>query len=156
MCKSCTLCSVLCALRASVRDSSQFVLIPTTCPLKSENSGAAGPAHCPLPTQPKAAKRPDALTSTTHDAECIMRTTLTLEDEVVERLKQASQIEGKSFKEVVNAALRRGLGIDQEDTATAPPFRITPHSSPFQPNLDLARLNQLNDELETDAFGTAS
>ena len=79
-----------------------------------------------------------------------MRTTLTLEDEVAERLKKASQNEDKSFKEVVNAALRRGLGLDRSENRK--PFRVKPHSSPFQPNVDLARLNQLVDELETDSF----
>ena len=79
-----------------------------------------------------------------------MRTTLTLEDEVAERLKKASQNEDKSFKEVVNAALRRGLGLDRPENRK--PFRVKPHSSPFQPNVDLARLNQLVDELETDSF----
>ncbi len=79
-----------------------------------------------------------------------MRTTLTLEDEIAEKLRRITQTEDTSFKEVVNAALRRGLGLEQPENRT--PFRVKPHSSPFQPNIDLARLNQLVDELETDSF----
>ncbi len=41
-----------------------------------------------------------------------MRTTLTLEPAVAEKLKQEAQIHQKSFKETVNSALKRGLGIE--------------------------------------------
>ncbi len=38
-----------------------------------------------------------------------MRTTLTLDDDVAAKLASASRKSGKPFKQVVNAALRRGL-----------------------------------------------
>lgn len=39
----------------------------------------------------------------------IMRTTLTLDSDVVAKLKEAARDSGLSFKETVNSALRRGL-----------------------------------------------
>ena len=38
-----------------------------------------------------------------------MRTTLTLDDDLAEKLRQAARASGRSFKEVVNEALRIGL-----------------------------------------------
>ena len=38
-----------------------------------------------------------------------MRTTLTLDDDIAAKLASASRKSGKPFKQVVNAALRRGL-----------------------------------------------
>lgn len=38
-----------------------------------------------------------------------MRTTLTLDDDVAEKLKAESRRSGQSFKQTVNEALRRGL-----------------------------------------------
>ena len=39
-----------------------------------------------------------------------MRTTLTLDDDLERRLKTRASQTGRSFKEVVNAAIRQGLG----------------------------------------------
>lgn len=38
-----------------------------------------------------------------------MRTTLTIDDDIAAKLVRASRASGKSFKEVVNTTLRRGL-----------------------------------------------
>lgn len=79
-----------------------------------------------------------------------MRTTLSLDEEVAERLRQEMAASKRPFKQVVNDALRRGLRL------TAPPrkkrYRVRPHASPFQPGVDPAKLNQLVDELEGTAF----
>ncbi len=83
-----------------------------------------------------------------HDA--IMRTTLTLDPDVAERLRQ-EVIPGKtSLKQVVNDRLRIGLGLTTAEPS--PPFKIRAHHSPYQPGVDPDKLNQLNDELEADAF----
>jgi len=79
-----------------------------------------------------------------------MRTTLTLDDFVAERLQQEAVLGRKSFKETVNAVLRRGLGVDQPKPRE--PFRVQPHSSAFRAGIDPARLNQLADELEAEEF----
>ncbi len=79
-----------------------------------------------------------------------MRTTLTLDDEIAERLQSEASYGKCSFKQIVNDALRRGLGIDAPLTVVA--FCVQPHSSAFQPGVDAGRLNQLVDELEVAEF----
>jgi predicted transcriptional regulator len=75
-----------------------------------------------------------------------MRTTLTLEDELARRLKELARREGRSFKEVVNAALRRGLAAQE----VAELYRVETFRSGFRAGVDPLRLNQLVDELETE------
>ncbi|MBI3184568.1 MAG: hypothetical protein HYZ28_20730 [Myxococcales bacterium] len=54
-----------------------------------------------------------------------MRTTLTLEDDVAALLRGEMKRSRKSLKEIVNAALRRGL---QGPGRAAPPrYRLVPH-----------------------------
>ena len=76
-----------------------------------------------------------------------MRTTLTLDDDVADSIKEQARLLNMPFKRIVNDALRRGMspGAPEE----RPVFRVTPLSGGFRPGVDLLRLNQLNDELET-------
>lgn len=79
-----------------------------------------------------------------------MRTTLTLEPEIAERLRQEVALGKRSLKTIVNEALRKGL--DLETPKRAKRYRVTPHSSKFLPGVDPAKLNQLADELEAGEF----
>lgn len=79
-----------------------------------------------------------------------MKTTLTLDDNVAERLRAEAALGKRSFKEIVNHALRIGLGV--EKPASVEPYRVTPHSSDFLPGIDTGKLNQLADELEAEEF----
>ncbi len=81
-----------------------------------------------------------------------MRTTLTLDADVEARLKSETRRTGKPFKVVVNDAIRRGLGGRRAANRT--PFHVTPHAFGFRPGVDPDRLNQLADELETEAVGS--
>jgi hypothetical protein len=76
-----------------------------------------------------------------------MRTTLTLEPDVAQRIRQQMRRTGKGLKAVVNEALRLGLGIT-EKPMPPPPFEVQAHAFGFKPGIDLDRLNQLVDELE--------
>ena len=78
-----------------------------------------------------------------------MRTTLTLERDVAERLEREIRRTGKSLKATVNEALRLGLGLGGK-TPQAPPFEVEPHAFGFKPGVDLDRLNQLTDEMEAE------
>lgn len=80
----------------------------------------------------------------------IMRTTLTLDDDVAALLRQQAATLGVSFKEAVNRALRAGLSRDMAPHDTPVPKTI-PHSFGFRPGVDLDKLNQLADELEAEA-----
>ena len=78
-----------------------------------------------------------------------MRTTLTLDSDVAARLKQEVRRTGRPFKTVVNEALKRGLQLGGRP-ARVPRFEVRPHRMAFRPGVDLDRLNQLADELESD------
>ena len=79
-----------------------------------------------------------------------MRTTLTLEEDVAARLEQEIRRSGKGLKKVVNEALRLGLGLTAKPVRPVPPFEVRPHAFGFKPGVDLDRMNQLADELESE------
>jgi hypothetical protein len=80
-----------------------------------------------------------------------MRTTLTLDDDVVALLREEMERARLPLKQVVNRAIRLGLRA-----ASAPefrqPFRTQPHAFRFKPGIDQEKLGQLADELEAEAF----
>jgi hypothetical protein len=76
-----------------------------------------------------------------------MRTTLTLDPDVAERLERAVRSGGKGLKATVNEALRIGLGMTGKPVEP-PPFRIRAFAAGLQPGIDPDKMNQLLDELE--------
>ncbi len=54
-----------------------------------------------------------------------MRTTITLDEDVAQRAKQATQRLGQPFKQVINQALRAGLD-QMEQPIRAKPYRTKP------------------------------
>ncbi|HNQ87027.1 MAG TPA: antitoxin [Verrucomicrobiota bacterium] len=76
---------------------------------------------------------------------------MTIDDDLAAILQRESRQKGLPFKQLVNAALRRGLVQDQ---AMQPVPRVVtrPHAFGFKPGIDLEKLNQLADELEAEAF----
>jgi len=80
-----------------------------------------------------------------------MRTTLTLDDDVAEFLKEQSRLLNKPFKQVVNEFIRRGMSPGNH-RAKRPRFRIVPNPGGLVSGVDSRRLNQLNDELEVEDF----
>ena len=75
----------------------------------------------------------------------MMRTTLTLDPEVFEKLREKAASGKRPFKEIVNEALRQGLGIEAKKPRK--PIRVTTFSSAFLPGVDPAKLNQIHDDL---------
>ncbi len=80
-----------------------------------------------------------------------MRTTLTLDDDVADFLKDQSRLYNKPFKQVVNDVLRRGMTAGSE-SPEPPPFKVVPNHSRFVPGVDPHKLNQVNDQLEVVDF----
>jgi hypothetical protein len=80
-----------------------------------------------------------------------MRTTLTLDPDVVQLLQEEQARLRKSFKEIVNDAIRRGLG-PQARVVTRRRFRVQAHRTALRPGIDPAGLNRLADELEEEAI----
>ena len=79
-----------------------------------------------------------------------MRTTLTIEPDVAQKLKRRIAQTNLSLKDTVNNALRAGLAQTPRKSRT-PRFRVEPHASGFFPGIDRDRMNQLADQLEAEA-----
>lgn len=80
----------------------------------------------------------------------VMRTTVTLDPDVAEKIRQAGLSGNRTQKQIINDALRRGL----QSGGRAPkpkPFSVKPFNSPFRPGIDTGKLNQLVDELEVES-----
>jgi hypothetical protein len=75
-----------------------------------------------------------------------MRTTLTIDDDLLRRLKEDAHRRGVSFRDAVNDALRRALtsGLRRRRAR----FRVKVYPSVLQPGYDPAGFNKLADELE--------
>lgn len=80
-----------------------------------------------------------------------MRTTLTLDRDVADRLEREMRRTGKGMKATVNEALRAGFGISSKPVKP-PPFKITAFVSGLQPGIDPDKMNQLLDQLEVEEF----
>ena len=80
-----------------------------------------------------------------------MRTTLTLDPDVVRMLEAEVHRVRKPLKRVVNDALRRGQSAPG---ARVPKerYRVRPHAARLRPGIDAGRLNALADEIEDAAL----
>lgn len=76
-----------------------------------------------------------------------MRTTLTLEPDVADRVRQEIRRTGRTMKAVINDGLRRGLGLEPAPVA-APRFRVDAQPLGQRAGVDLDRMNQLLDQLD--------
>jgi hypothetical protein len=81
-----------------------------------------------------------------------MRTTVTLDPDVAERLKAWAHRQQLSFKEAINTLIRRGLSSPGSGGRVAGRFIVRPHRSAFRPGLDPGKLGQLVDQLEVEDF----
>lgn len=78
-----------------------------------------------------------------------VRTTLTLDDDVADKVKQLAERQRRPFKQVLNEVLRRGLAA-QERRGGNKRVRIETFSSAFRAGVDPMKLNQLSDDLESE------
>ena len=84
-----------------------------------------------------------------------MRITLTLDDDLAAKLREQARLHEKTFKQIVNDTLRRGLSLDTREIPK-PEYRVVPNRSALVPGIDPAKLNQMNDRLEAETFGAPS
>ena len=80
-----------------------------------------------------------------------MRTTLTIEPDVARRIEKEIRRTRKTLKAVINDALKAGFAMSGKPDAL-PPFKVEAHNFGFHAGIDPDRMNQLADELETDAI----
>ena len=78
-----------------------------------------------------------------------MRKTVTLDADVEQRLREEMRKQGKGFKETLNDALRRGLGLADPESEL---FVVESRPLRLRPGLDPARLGELDDDLEIGGF----
>lgn len=81
----------------------------------------------------------------------MMRTTITIEDHLAERIEKLRRSRGLSLKKIINSLLRDGLEY-QSRPPRAKQFRTRTHRLGLRPGFDPAKLNQLLDELEAEDF----
>jgi hypothetical protein len=77
-----------------------------------------------------------------------MRTTLTLDDDVARLLEAEAHRQRRSFKAVVNEALRRGLSPSGQPKVGT--FKVKPVRGSLRRGLDPGALNRLADELDSE------
>lgn len=76
-----------------------------------------------------------------------MRTTLTLDEDVAAKLKAEARRSGRSFKEIVNDMLRRGLNVKKPHTTLAP-FKIKARPLGKRPGLNYDKISELLEQIE--------
>lgn len=81
-----------------------------------------------------------------------MRTTVTIDPDVEQLLRDAMQRRRLSFKEALNQAIRTGLSRGTEPNAEEPSFVVCARPMGLRAGLDAGRLNQMADELEAEHF----
>jgi hypothetical protein len=74
------------------------------------------------------------------------RTTLTLEDDVVERLEDATRRTGRPFKAIVNDAIRAGL--EQRGARRRSRFRVAAQPMGLRPGIELDDIGGLLELVE--------
>jgi hypothetical protein len=83
-----------------------------------------------------------------------MRTTLTIDDDLFDRIRQEAARTRRRFRDVLNERLRLGFSTGNTAPRAAPKFKVEPFStSGFAPGVDEKQLNQLFDVLESETVG---
>ncbi len=75
------------------------------------------------------------------------RTTLTLDDDVAAKLDAESRRSGRSFKETVNACLRKAL-TESPKAGPLGPFKVEARDLGLRPGLSLDNIEELLDQIE--------
>jgi len=76
-----------------------------------------------------------------------VRTTLTIDDDIVAKINAEMRRSGKSFKETVNEALRTGLSV-QKELKSAKPFKVRARDMGTFPSLNYDNIGELLEQIE--------
>jgi len=80
-----------------------------------------------------------------------MRTTLVIDDDVLDRARTVAGKLHAPFRQVVNEALRAGLQT-VEAPANRRPYRTTPHKLGLQPGVNLDNIQELLAQVEGENY----
>ncbi len=78
-----------------------------------------------------------------------MRTTLTIDDDLIRKLRENAHNKGVPFKEIVNQALRVGL-VHIDKPKKIKPYKCKTYSLGYPPGADLDHALNLADRLESE------
>ena len=78
-----------------------------------------------------------------------MRTTLTIEDDLAQKLKTVANRQRKSFKEVVNQALRRGLAPSR-DKSSVGKIKLKTRKLTYGKGVDEVKIKELLDDVDVE------
>jgi hypothetical protein len=76
-----------------------------------------------------------------------MRTTLTIEDDVLDKAKEVAKKLHQPFRRVINEALRSGLEKIEEPLKSRP-YRTQPHKMGLMPGRNLDNIQELISQIE--------
>ena len=79
----------------------------------------------------------------------LMRTTLTLEDDLMELVEAERRRRGETLKEAINTLIRDGLRF-RKQAPRAKRFKTSAVRMGLRPGIDPDKLNQFVDELDAD------
>lgn len=80
-----------------------------------------------------------------------MRTTLTIDDDLFDRIRQEAVRTRRRFRDVLNERLRLGFSAGRSAARDTPKFKVEPFATKgFAPGVDEKKLNQLLDLLESE------
>jgi len=80
-----------------------------------------------------------------------MRTTLSIDDDVLERARAISVKRRTPFKQIINEALRAGLDR-VEAPAESRPYRTEPHAMGLKPGRNLDNIQELLAQIEGEDY----
>ena len=78
-----------------------------------------------------------------------MRTTLTIDDDLIREIKKRAHDSGAPFKEIVNRVLRAGLK-EMDKPRISKPYKCKTYSLGYPPRADLDRALDLAGQLESE------
>lgn len=78
----------------------------------------------------------------------LMRTTLTLDDDVLKAAKRVARERDRPLKDVINDALRQGLALGESRNRPAYAFRLKTVGGRLLPGVDLADRDKLYEVME--------
>ena len=81
-----------------------------------------------------------------------MRTTITLDHDVAQRAKAARAKSGKSFKQVINEALRAGFERLDEAPKKGKPFKVKSAKMGLRPGLSYDNIGELLAQAEGEDY----
>jgi len=75
-----------------------------------------------------------------------MRTTITLDEDVMERVREQMRANNHGFKDTINDLIRKGLSLSVP--APRNPFRVKARALGLKPGLSLDNIEDLLDQVE--------